>query len=72
MKKGWLRDRKVAIVITIIIMILSTGFGAHRSLENRGEYAEWVFYHGSYGDGGGRVFRLVGRIRSVHSNIVPA
>ena len=53
MKKRWLRDRKVAIVITIIIMILSTGFGAHRSLENRGEYAEWVFYHGSYGDGGG-------------------
>ena len=53
MKKGWLRDRKVAIVITIIVMICSTGFGVHRSLEDKGEYAEWVFYHGSFGDGGG-------------------
>ena len=59
MKKGWLRDRKVAIVITIIIMIGSTGFGVHRSLEDKGDYARWVFYNGSFfGDSGGIQYEL--------------
>lgn len=48
MKKSWLKERNVAIVITVIVMILSTGFGAHRSLEGKARYAERVFYNGIF------------------------
>lgn len=51
MKKVRFRDRKVAVIITVIIMVLSTGYGAHRSLLQKAETVETIFYYGENGDG---------------------
>lgn len=46
-----LKDRKIAVFLMIIMIVLGTTFGSHRSLMKLYKSAESVFYNGENGDG---------------------
>lgn len=46
-----LKDRKLAAFLMIIMIVLGTAFGSHRSLMKLYKSAEDVFYNGENGDG---------------------
>ena len=46
-----LLDRKVAAILMVVMMVVATLFGSHRSLSALSKKAEQVFYNGVSGDG---------------------